>query len=368
MTQLMAISNELTLLQFVALALPAVAILMQAVLNFHEIYDDSHSETVLRTEFRLLEFTFLGLVIASALFSAQILMDVESVLTKFGILFMWAGLGLIFPATWFALRRAKYPTENYDSPEELVRQTTDTGKRVLLPILAVVIILFGISRISAIATLETRFLQIGIDDIISVLTIILIIITTQTVASNIIDYFAQRIEQKEQKRQLSRPILDIHVVTRKQIPESDLELIQERISEINDIQSDLIQIRSRYIEYFSDETNDKVSDLQKKLNDLGSCYENLERINKKIEHYRNQQTQAQETIVQAGQKLSATPDNEAPSALFEDMTNAGEYIDKVDKEISGLEDSRTQIIEEIEELNHTLTDITTELRQTTFKQ
>lgn len=132
-------STETSLLQFVALSLPAVAILMQAIVSLQQNSQSNVDKTdSLQTEFRLIELSFIGLVIAGALFGLSLYGTLSSIEGKIGLVLMILSLGLVAPATWFALRRSNVSHEKYDSPEEIVISGSKRVAVVLLPLLAVV--------------------------------------------------------------------------------------------------------------------------------------------------------------------------------------------------------------------------------------
>lgn len=107
---------ELTLLQFVALALPAVAILLQAVIQQHDQMDDYSSQSW--TEIKLIQYSFYALVMSGLVFIYPIFIENSSIYVQIGILIAGGALLLLIPATWFGLRRGRYGTNKFETPEK----------------------------------------------------------------------------------------------------------------------------------------------------------------------------------------------------------------------------------------------------------
>lgn len=141
-------SIMLTLLQFIALAVPAVAMMMQVVLRFQDRYSEDEN-TSIGSEFRLIEGSFLALVIGGILISYPIVDSLSSGIAQVGISLALLALLLLVLATGLALRRPKYPKGSYDSVEEAVMKTS---KKVGGTIFAFVLV--GILSITAFQILE----------------------------------------------------------------------------------------------------------------------------------------------------------------------------------------------------------------------
>ncbi|WP_137284192.1 hypothetical protein [Halorussus salinisoli] len=137
----------LTLLQFVALAIPAVAMLMQVVLRIHDEYGND-GELVLGTEFKLIELSFFGLVISGVFVAYPLIQELDSGIAELGLILSLVSLILLVGATWFSLRRPQYPTKDFEKPEQAVKRA---GKNILVTIVLVGVPLF-------VATLFARVL------------------------------------------------------------------------------------------------------------------------------------------------------------------------------------------------------------------
>lgn len=235
-TRSVEMEANIALLQFVALALPAIAILMQAVLRFHEIYDVSDSGSSLRIEFRFLEFAFLGLVSAAILFSIDIYTTLVTMWTKLGIWVLTLSLSLIFPATWFALRRAKYPSGEHDSAEDAAKSSVVSFVK-----LVIVICIVGLS-----VYISQRFDIFSTDSMTSVYLNLSLVVLGVFIIRGIfvvIETILAKREQKRWKEQLFTLLLntrnEIEEARHLEMPEENEELRHQLETTINSISNHL---------------------------------------------------------------------------------------------------------------------------------
>lgn len=129
---------ERSLFQFVALALPAVAILLQAMISFQEKLSTVESEIAFRREFRVIEFSLFFLVAAGVALSFSLFQSANSDVTKFSISLLLISLISLGFGTWLAFGRARYPTKFFDSPESMIKSTLT----ISIPILVIFALLY----------------------------------------------------------------------------------------------------------------------------------------------------------------------------------------------------------------------------------
>jgi len=106
----------LVLLQFVALSIPAVAILLQVVLQLRSEHD-SGREPMSGWDFRAIEGGFIALVLSGVLLAGLVVQSIQSVVGQVGVALSMFGLFLLLFATWVSIRRPKYPTDDYETLE-----------------------------------------------------------------------------------------------------------------------------------------------------------------------------------------------------------------------------------------------------------
>jgi hypothetical protein len=116
------IDTFVTLFQFVALAIPAVAILLQVVLQVQTQYVDESggSDITSAWEFRLIELSLIALVAGGALLSVPVLLSLPSPIAQAGVGVSVIALLTLVLAITISLRRPKYPTDNYESIEQAI--------------------------------------------------------------------------------------------------------------------------------------------------------------------------------------------------------------------------------------------------------
>jgi hypothetical protein len=121
----------LTLLQFIALSLPAIAILLQVVLQFQSQYvDDENAASAI--EFRLIEFSLLILVVGGVLLALPIVLSLSSIIAQIGLTLSLLSLGLLVLAIGISLRRSRYPTEEAATIEEAIVNAVDDITRAVI--------------------------------------------------------------------------------------------------------------------------------------------------------------------------------------------------------------------------------------------
>ncbi|WP_207589011.1 hypothetical protein [Halomontanus rarus] len=127
---------EMALLQFVALTLPAVAILLQAILSYQERYFSNLDSLGFETEFRFLEWGFALLVFSGLLFSFKIAENNESLIVRGGVFSLALSLVILGVAVLVAFRRPLYLEAN-TTVESAIRQKAWKYSKPLLFALAI---------------------------------------------------------------------------------------------------------------------------------------------------------------------------------------------------------------------------------------
>ena len=115
-SETMQVDILLVLLQFVALSIPAVAILLQVVLQLRSEHD-SGREPMSGWDFRAIEGGFIALVLSGVLLAGLVVQSIQSVVGRVGVALAMFGLFLLLFATWVSIRRPKYPTDDYETLE-----------------------------------------------------------------------------------------------------------------------------------------------------------------------------------------------------------------------------------------------------------
>lgn len=179
----------LTLLQFIALAVPAVAMMMQVALQFQDRYMDEENPAVGK-EFQLMEASLLVLVLGGVLVAVPIGQSLSSGIAQLGIGLALLALLFLVLATGWALRRPRYPTDNYKSVEEAAIKT---GKKVGLIVFTFLI--GGIATISVgqLFRLTSVFLSFdssSTESLTQSITTVVQILPTIMVAMVILETFA----------------------------------------------------------------------------------------------------------------------------------------------------------------------------------
>jgi len=273
-------NQNLALLQFVALALPALAILMQAVVSIHNKQDDGNVDNpAIYSEFRFLEFAFLFLVVASLFFCYSLLGRIEDTATKMGIYFLLGGLVLIVPATWFSLRRETYANSKYETPEKAVLSAAYTLVK-LSPILII-----GIGVYMVIYQLPDT--QVNLDYLIAIstnitigMTVVFVLFSTVNLLNNM---FAGEYEKKWQskiinKLEATKELLNNEVqIDQDRVPESYIKRIKENVA-------DLVVLEKSAPDWIDDGFTESLNDLTYDLDNLAQQMSKLyELINQKEE-------------------------------------------------------------------------------------
>jgi len=346
--------EQLALLQFVALALPAVAILMQAVVGFHDRYGESSSDSSLRIEFRILETAFLALVAAGGLFAVSIYQQISSIITKIGIIFLAISLLLIFPATWFTLRRADFPKQSYETPEEWVKSGGVTIVKYSLVISPVIAIAIG-----------SQFVTIpGLSDFFSDLDWRLLITVSGTGVSTLgvlVTYFQYTVSQARKER----------VNAWKSGLDDTLEYTIDRISNINleernditklaslaeDAEKEIEGIRLDHPQGVESETLNQLKDIEQSFGFIKqSCEEYLHTIDE-IERFERNREEAVERKASLSEQLSSESelDEESVVEKMDTLKRSEDYLEKVSDKLkhlnAELEETRTVIEAEIDTL------------------
>jgi len=114
-------SSDITLLQLVALALPAVAILMQVFISVQQNFVTTESARILRWEFRFLETALVLLVVSGVVFAYSVLLRVSNLVVSLGIVTLVVSLSFIVIGVWVALSRARLPESQVGKPESYLK-------------------------------------------------------------------------------------------------------------------------------------------------------------------------------------------------------------------------------------------------------
>lgn len=341
---------EMTLLQFVALTLPAVAILMQALMSFHERYGKDEYGDSLWTEFRFLELSFIGLVIAGGLFAFSIFNSLNSLTSKIALTVMLFSLLLLAPATWFALRRAKYPSESFDSPEDAVRSGLSTVGVLLLLLVPPALGGFLIIRFTNLLS------QTSLPSMIANIKLMIyasIIFTILTVVIEIISNFYQ---YEESVNKLEKWSQEVDSLTSK---------VQKRggeIDEAEDIRNNTVKTMNTFLSLRERAENlqsvapqkadediiSKLEDLTVHLNTVVDLLEEVQQLRQEKVRFKSNRETAQNTKEEASQALGT---EELSSDELDkhrvDLERVSTYLDKVDEKLNSIEGEMTANIEDI---------------------
>ncbi|WP_227354187.1 hypothetical protein [Haladaptatus salinisoli] len=123
---------EMALLQFVALTLPAVAILLQAVLSYQDKYHSDGDVLGFKTEFQFIEWGFALLVFSGLLFSAKIVIGSNSWIIQGGVILLSLSLIILGIAILVAFRRPLYLEDDVTVESALKQKTWKYGKYVIV--------------------------------------------------------------------------------------------------------------------------------------------------------------------------------------------------------------------------------------------
>ena len=344
-------NEDLALLQFVALSLPAVAILMQAVLNYHELHGGSSKSNTIHTEFRFLELSFLGLILAGVVFSLSVFTSATSWWTKSGISILIIALGMIFPATWFALRRGKYPSQSYDSPEDAVKSSVRKSGWII-SILVVIGLLGSIVRLFL---PSGSIFDFNIADPIILITIPVIV--ALPVVYSLIQYYTEVSVYRDWAQDVMYEIARIPILV------ENFHSLLDQDEESDDIEFDIIAFQGRCEDIahairdlvnskpdpVSQDTAIKLSQIQNLLLNVQSLLDDLIDVMNEKEYYESEMEKAiNERDRASDTHYDLESENTEHENAKERTTDAEEYINRVTAELDKLEEEERDLVSELE--------------------
>jgi len=340
---------QLALLQFVALALPAVAILMQAVVGFHDRYDDSSSDGSLRIEFRILEVSFLTLVAAGGFFAVSIFQQTTSVMTRVGISLLAISLFLIFPATWFTLRRADFPKQSYETPEEWVKSGGKTVLKYSIVVSPVIVLAIG-SQFITIPVVTDVFSGLGWQRII---TAAAGVVSSLGIVVTYLQYTASKLDKKrinDWKERVRFNLADI------QTRISDIDIDDEKeVTRLKSVAEDSIKdiegLSSSRPTGVDNEVSDGLNGVKHSLAVISELCDKRLEIAESIESFIQNREEAVHSNLKAEARIQS--DVELSDQDLEDelrkQERSEDYIDKVNKKLEDLESEREELTEDLEQ-------------------
>lgn len=356
---------ETALLQFVALALPAVAILMQAILSFQEQHGNTTG--IDSFEFRFIELGFFALAGAGVLFAVEIFSNVNSQILKLGIGTISASFLLLALATAFGLRRPKY--QGKEEEEVTLEQAVYTDIKRLSPIIGIIII--GSIIVFVIGTGDISYSRISkaLSSIISepsqslqAISGIIAIITLTYSLVGLRVYFNFQEEQKEINQwyervaEFSKSASTLESDFATTVPQSDFRIFSERVSEYQSraeeliesapegIDEDIIELLER-IQTKLEITHDIVSELDEVYNNLAARESRIDSLEQEL----SEKEEEYEDI------------KEAPESGGE---HVGEYLDELTRQMGKLQNEISDNEMKLNELQRRRQDLSEELEDT----
>lgn len=357
-------TSETTLLQFVALALPAVAILMQAILSFHDNYDiGAEDSSTIRTEFRFIELSFIGLVIAGGFFGASLIGTVDSIWGKIGLISMLIGLGFLAPATWFALRRPQYPSQSYDSPEDAAKSGLKYAIGALIPL--GILAGGGYMFLEFMPTLRSESSPQELVEVLQLVTIagVFLIITSSIVRT--LTYYRQSIERRKRREEWYSNLMELLEDMEEFLPENPskpgysgsmnilvkFEDYEERLERlISKAPGEVDYSELKELKITINTYKEIINNQHDIIDDLGSKHHKREELENKIAEVKNAQQSTQE-------------ESERWYELEEEKEVLYNDIEQIKSEINQIEGRRENIQEEIKELLEQLKDEIVQIKE-----
>lgn len=341
------LQEDIALLQFVALALPAVAILIEAVVRFQERFVGTSTEVRLQTEFHLLEFVFLGLVLAGIVFSISILQNTDSIITAIGILLLAGSLALIFPATWFAFRRAKYPTQSFDSPEQYVKHGVITSVKIAATVGIPLFVIVGTLQFFA----PSEFLNLIPRVDIRRLAILLILISLSIGSASV---FFQFYLNYTEKRMAKDWMIEVHKllgnIERRLSEDSIRKEDTYNLGKLRRISVDSVEeiqgLRNEAPPAADENISAQLDNLIYAIEGMSDLIKRLEEVETDIDRFQLNLEKAMSSKEEAEQVLSEDfediSDFTADEAI-ENLHTAEDYITQVESKLEQLENQRANL-------------------------
>lgn len=312
-------------------------------------------------EFRLLELTFLGLIVAGVIFSIDIFINTTSYITKFGVILLSVAMSLILPATWFTLRRAKYPTSSFDSPEDVATAGIKTIlKFTSVGIVAVVTIFaaqFGLSWAHR-PGYPLMLISAGILGVAALLGVI----------STGLKYIGAHLEKHIENEWIIETRGDMEKI-RGRIEHcstnSESDTDYKKIKSVSTRSKDeVMNILREVPNQVDDSISRDIEDVLYQLNVLLDFLTERENLQSEIIRYSRERSKADEMLNSADEQLSNIETEANPEGIAElrEKTERAEtYINEVDSTIEGLEEQINQLDEKIdsqvEKINETIQQI-----------
>ena len=353
-------NEDIALLQFVALALPAIALLMQAVLSYHDAHGSIGGASI-QTEFRFLELAFLGLIGAGVIFSLSIFSTTNSWYTKSGVLVLIVALATIFPANWFALRRGKYPSRTYESPEEAVKSI---GLKYVKIGAFVVIIIFAIATTGifwdALLVFPPIFSYLSTDLIIALIAVLAI-----PLVKTITRYYLIQTALENWKEDIHEELDQISKIM-------DQNQVREALEDDN---KNLLNISEPIVEQYKRSQNslrglinqapdnvdeDVILELETLLNMLEKSVYNIneiEKIEDKIDYYHNQVSRSRSEKSELNQRLSDVDDEEDSKRIMREKATLENQMTRLKQDMTHAESRKESRLRNLENILGEIYDI-----------
>lgn len=343
---------EFTLLQFVALALPAVAILLQAVIQNHDELDDTSMDYW--TEIRFIQYSFYTLVLAGIIFMIPIFLKSDSFYIKLGIFVAGGAIFLLAPATWFGLRRGRYAISEYETPE----QEATAKIKSYLPIIAIPIF------VSSIIFFSTRYLNIVSETLgpaiinsanqISIVVVIVIILGLSGQVITTYLKFRQIKEEKEQwKIRTHREVQEVSEFIENYLNDFENQTdIRKKQNKADDLLKDWRELISEAPDSLNKQHREDAKNLLESIELVSDILRSLLRAHRKL---RTRKRQKEKTLAKINKMRS-----DGSEYSVEEVSDMNKKIDEMEEEAE-IERARiAELKEDLEDSVHELTKLTAE--------
>lgn len=340
-------ADPLPLLEFVGLALPAVAILIQVIQSTHDNTGDG-ARNEGSAERRFIEVSFVLLVIAGVVFGAALLLRTQDLLMQVGIVVLLFGLILLAPATWIALNRPRFPYSRFNSPEEAATAILRTVSRIALPVVFLV----------AVAVLITVWRpwgfsvpgDVAVSQLLSIVVLLLVIIGTVTGLDLYLRYQRsedQRAEHRQRTRKRLRKVEN-------RLPESTGALADDRLHRLSRDATELNnQLEALLAEAEEDDRFDgevRVADLVEDVDEVAKLADRLRTLRGEIDEYETSIVDAEREIKSRQRKLEGTDDSTERKELTTELDNLRQKQKQIESALEGKRDAHNQTESDLRDL------------------
>lgn len=323
------------LLQFIGVALPAVAILLRVV---HRISDDNSEPKI---AVRLIKVSLLGLVVAGLLFTLRVLVSVDDRFLKWGVVFVLIALGALAPG----LLTMSWPTSDTVSLPllETSARHEDRSSWRQAPTEVWVSILFSflIALVGAVLlTLDTSLPTVAPPQSPDRLSLFVFAFLFTAVVGTAV--WLQTVgEEREQERQ---QLLSILNETAKKIPETINEPPVEQMEDLSDDASEARgELKTTGLDLGPERTR-----LRGRLNDVSKAASDLADVTKQI---RTHERELAELRREADKKRDELEDSSLSDTrrteLEAELSLVEEYCESTDDMLSEYEDRRDTVVSDL---------------------